>query len=236
MIKLAMNKKAQLLLSLFVFLTCGVTAQVPVKEFFKDSTYSIEGAFANAKIAKNYKKQIEIALSYYPELRDTKIIFKEKATLIPLQARPTVWSVFQRKKNRTYMITISTKTIKSLEPILLKNLSFNAQIGVLGHEISHIAEFYDKSGWFFIKLFIMHLSRSYMDKFEYNTDQRAIDHGLGYQLLAWSQEVHQKFEKNNNKNHQSKGMMARERYMHPTTIQKKIEVSPLYFEKVMNHP
>ena len=81
------------------------------------------------------------------------------------------------------------KTNKKLSPILLKNLNTNSQIGVIGHELAHIYEYNSKGSAFFFRLAIKHLSRRKMDEFEYNTDRQCIEHFLGYQLFAWSQEV-----------------------------------------------
>ncbi|MGQ0827354.1 MAG: hypothetical protein ACT4ON_03050 [Bacteroidota bacterium] len=154
---------------------------------------------------------------YYPELNKTKIIFRIKNKLTPLSACPTIWSMFLKSNNRKYIITISDNTIKKLRPVLLKNLSFNAQIGVIGHELSHISEYNSKKGIFFVGLALKHLNKRNIDKCEYNTDKRCIEHGLGYQLLSWSEEVRMKLNL-----HQWGGIgnpnRKRERYMNPETI------------------
>lgn len=188
-----------------------------VKEFKKDSLqyYAGSSLTENKIIPKEYSDQIKLVLLYYPELCKTKIKFKVKYNLAPLAAQPTLWSVFVKPSKRKYIVTISDGTIKKFNPILLKNLSTNAQIGVIGHELGHIAEYNSKRGFFFIALALKHLSKRSMDTFEYNTDKRCIEHHLGYQLLAWSEEVRIKLNLN-----QWGGANSpkRERYMNPTTI------------------
>jgi hypothetical protein len=174
--------------------------------------------FSNKQIDSSFLTQTQGALLFFPELKDVKIKFRVKHTLVPLSARPRIWAVFQKPKNRQYLITISSKTIQQLEPILLKNLSFNAQVGVLGHEISHIAEFNQKHGRYFIKLLFMQLSKKAMDRFENNTDRRTIEHGLGYQLLSWSTEVRQNLKIKSWGGAEKKGVQERERYMSPSSI------------------
>lgn len=217
------------LVLLFIFSQQAVS-QVIRKEFLPNDTINFEVLKAefgqNKTIPKEFEKQILLALSFYPELRNTKIVFKVKNTLIPLASRPTFWSVFKRRKNRTYKITISSKTIAFLTPILLKNLSYNAQIGVLGHEIAHIADYINKNAWQIMGMGFGQLSGKYIDKFEYATDMRCIEHGLGYQLLAWSVQVREKLQVKEWKNVSAKS--SSERYMNPETIEKYIKESKKY--------
>jgi hypothetical protein len=184
------------------------------------SAHINDSLLLNKQMDTTYKQQISAALLFYPELRGIKIKFRVKKAISPLAARPSVWAIFQKPKNRQYIVTISHQTIKLLDPILLKNLSFNAQIGVLGHKISHIAEFNQKKSGFFIKLLFWQLSKKRLDIFENNTDRRTIEHGLGHQLWAWSTEVRQKLKIKQWNGVHTEGVLERERYMSPQTIEK----------------
>ena len=209
--------------------TLSVEAILPVKEFKKDSLEMVKfDTPFNKIIPEKYALQIKTALQYYPSLRDAHIIFKVKKTRTPLAAMPTIFSVLKRKSKRTYIITISSESTSFLNKIILDSLNFNAQIGVLGHEISHIMEFHSKNGLFFIGLAIRHLSKKAMDKFEYNTDKRCIEQGLGYQLLAWSKNTRQALHVTNFNRENSGKMMQRERYMHPQTIEKYMATLEIY--------
>lgn len=177
-----------------------------------------DSLLVNKQIDSTFRQQIIGALMFYPELKNIKIKFKIKKAITPLSARPSVWATFQKPKNRKYLIVISSASIGKLELILLKNLSFNAQVGVLGHEISHIADFNQRKGLYFIKLLFMQFSRKAMDVFENNTDRRTIEHGLGYQLLAWSTEVRQNLKIKEWGGATKNGIQERERYMSPETI------------------
>lgn len=64
----------------------------------------------------------------------------------------------------------------------------------------------------------MQLSKNKMDQFEYNTDMRCIEHGLGYQLLSWSQEVRQKLNISHWKGIKRLKEQGKERYMNPESI------------------
>ena len=197
-----------------------VNAQILPQKVMTDTFISLhfnDSLLTHKMMDSTFKQQISGALLFYPELKNINIRFKVKKALSPLTARPTVWAIFQKPKNRHYLIIISDKTMKMLDPILLKNLSFNAQMGVIGHELGHITYYNQKKGAYFIKLILMHLSTKSMDIFENDTDKRCIEHGLGYQLLAWSTEVRQKL---NIKewNGANQPVSERERYMSPAAI------------------
>ena len=88
----------------------------------------------NKTIPAQYKKQILIALSFFPELKNSRIEFRVlKTCKAPLTTVPSSSSIVKTPSNRNYIITIRNLQSKSLEPILFENLPYNAQIGVIGH-------------------------------------------------------------------------------------------------------
>ncbi len=131
------------------------------------------------------------------------------------------------------MITISTKSNKKLAPILFFNLPYNAQIGVLGHELGHITAYDTMHTGQLLTLIFKLLSSKYTDEFEFNTDRIGINHGLGYQLYDWSQYVRSAldipewrgaddFYSSNDKK------VTKQRYMNPETIEKYIQTMDFY--------
>jgi hypothetical protein len=164
-----------------------------------------------------------LALSYFPELKNVKIKFIVRARIAPLATIPTFFSLFRRHENRTYKVIISRKTVKMLDSILLKNLTFDAQAGVIGHELSHVSDMKRMSLWGLLKhAFRYTFSRSYGDQFEFGTDRICIQHGMGLYLLAWSREVRRKLHKKQFFQEKSTDDMP-ERYMNPETILKEME-------------
>ncbi len=219
--------------SILVCLVCWClicNSQTPTKIIYNDTTnhYLLITTTLNNKIIPiNYQNCIKTALAFYPELKNTIIIFRVKNKLSPLAAKPTIWSAFMKPEKRKYIVTISEKSNKTLDSILLKHLSFNAQVGVIGHEISHISEYNNNGIIFFIKLIFKHLSKTKIDDFEFNTDKRCIEHGLGYQLLSWSTEVRCKL-KLKKWGGANKPNANKERYMNPETITKFINNNLIY--------
>ena len=216
----------------FSLLFAGIAnSQTITKEFKKNSSVLF---FPKSKILKNktiplqYDTITRIALMYYPELENTKIKIRIKMQASPLTARPSLFAIFSRASKRNYIITISNKVDSKFSTILLSNLSFNSQIGVIGHELGHIADYNSRYGIYFIKLLFMHLNKRKMDRFEYNTDMRCIEHGLGYQLLSWSKEVRLKLNLIQWKGIKHLNKQGRERYMNPESITKTISQSVIY--------
>ena len=207
-------------------------SQKPIRYFNADSlslNKIQETSFQNKSIPKQFKDVISLALNYYPELHNVNIKFKVKKSKSPLSARPTLMAVVKKASNRKYIITISHSTYKKLTPILINNLSFNSQIGVVGHELAHISFYESKRGIYFVKLFFMHLNRHAIDKFEFNTDKICIEHGLGFQLYSWSKEIREKLTLNK-WGGSNNAKASEERYMNPNNIINYINNLKIYSE------
>ncbi|MGC4036433.1 MAG: hypothetical protein QM764_10755 [Chitinophagaceae bacterium] len=177
---------------------------------------------ANKTFPGEFSKPILKALSFFPELQNISIEFVIRKTYTPLSTSPSFSSMIKRKSKRTYIVTISDQSIDTLNHLLFKNLSFVEQVGVIGHELSHVVDFDHKNFFQSVRNAIGHLSKRYLDKMEYKTDMICIQHGLGKYLEAYSMHVRQSmhvqywrgvdhvFEKNDHI----------ERYMNPATIEK----------------
>ena len=213
----------------FIFLSTSLEAQTPIKKFeVEDYSHKLYSTYEHKKtIPDNIKNQALTALSFYPELKDRRITFRFRKRKTPLSSRPRLFSLFKKKKNRRYVITISTKTISRLEPILFLNLPYNAQIGVLGHEIGHVVEYNQKTNLQIISLGFKLLNASYVNNFEFNTDRISIEHGLGHQLYDWSSYVRHilNIEKWGGASNISS---TNQRYMNPETILSEMERYSIY--------
>jgi hypothetical protein len=139
----------------------------------------------NKKIPEQLKLPVLLALSYYPELKDTRIIFKEASIKTTLNARPTLTSLLTRSPaNRTYVIRVNNDTKKSAHTI--DKVPFNAVVGLISHEFAHIAEYVEKSFWGVCNRGLHYLTSSSKAKFEKEIDKRTVKQGLGWQLHDWA--------------------------------------------------
>lgn len=183
----------------------------------------------NKDIPAEFERPILTALSYFPELKDTHIIFRIEKAYTPLTTKPYFTSVFKRKDHRTYIITISNETTDILNRLLFQNLTFEEQVGIMGHELSHVVDFDSKNFPRSVGSGIGHISKKYVDKMEFNTDRICIMHGLGKYLEAYSMHVRQTMHVHNWRgvDFVNEKNETHERYMNPDTIEKYMEnVSP----------
>lgn len=137
------------------------------------------------EIPEIYKLPILLALTYFPELDSSRIVFKEAKIKTTLNARPTIGSLlFRNRHNRKYIVRINTT--KRDSAVLLQDVPLNAIVGLFGHEFCHFID-YNKKGLFGVlgRLF-NYASKKAKEKFEKEIDQMAIERGLGWQLYEWS--------------------------------------------------
>lgn len=222
---------------IFMLLTMEVAfCQHPVVRFNRedytkqDSIHLMESYGKNKKLIPQFALPALIALSYFPELKDTHIRFIYKPAHATLATKPVFPYVLLTGSKRTFVIIVSDSTMWKLEPIILPHMDFNAQIGIIGHELSHVVDFSQRSLWSLAGEGVGHLSSKYLDCFEYRTDSICIAHGLGYQLLEWSMYIRSTMHTKNwdGADNINEPVMKTERYMNPSTIRKRIQQSALY--------
>ncbi|QHT69769.1 hypothetical protein GXP67_25545 [Rhodocytophaga rosea] len=165
--------------------------QMPVAKYIQadwepciDSLRELYGK--NKQLIKAYELQILLALSHYPELKEIPIHYYQEEAFLPLASRPEPFRMLYSKQNWQYNVIISTKSIEAMEPILVKNLPFEAQVGIIGHELAHTSYYLDKSVWQMILIGLNYIFPDFRADFEKNTDRRTIAHGLGWQLLSYA--------------------------------------------------
>ena len=139
----------------------------------------------NKELPEGYELQALLALSHYPELRDIKIKFVLNDVNIAISSRPHWTGVFKGAKKRTYLVVIDTEREGPRPSLILKNQPFNAQVGILGHELAHTVyylkrSFFGVSGDGFCQLTACRVN------FERDTDLRLIEYGLGWQRFDHS--------------------------------------------------
>ena len=137
-----------LLFGIFL-LTASATPPPNVQILLQESDFSeadidsLEQNFGQEKVfVPRYKTASLVALSYYPELKETDIEFVHQKLTTTLAARPRMGSVFKKAGKRRYQIFINNH--ESCE-IPLHAAPFNAQVGVIGHELAHIVDYEKRS-------------------------------------------------------------------------------------------
>ena len=146
----------------------------------RDSLQNIYGH--NKNFIAEYELQSLLALSYYPELKEAEITFRPVDIESVAKTTITFFSIFNSAEKH-FIIYINTN--KSRTGLLLSDAPFNAQVGAIGHELAHVANFRNKSLAGMVWWSIKYLSNKNRIKTERNTDIATIAHGLGMELYSF---------------------------------------------------
>lgn len=178
---------------IFILVSCYGQAKKQIRQldslFYSTKLDSLKQHYAAQKmLIEDYELITLLALSYYPEINDVKIQFKEARIKTTLNARPTLLSLIFRKKNhRKYIIRINKQMNDSI--INIKSVPFNAKIGLLGHEFAHILDYHQRNFFQVMNRLFSYFSKKKKSSFEKEIDIMTIRKGLGWQLFDWSKYV-----------------------------------------------
>ena len=131
-----------------------------------------------------------------------------------MACRPRNSTIF--KKERHYTIFIDTDA--DGQGILLDSIPFNAQIGIIAHELCHILDYESKTGNQIIGTGLAYFNKNKRADFEKTIDDLTINKGLGHQLLAWSD-----FALNKSTASSAYKAYKRKTYLTPEEISEKIK-------------
>ncbi len=140
---------------------------------------------------KNFIDKVElpalIALSFFPELKNTPITFEYRKIKTTMSTRPHMGQFLI--SNRTYVIYINSQA-KELGGVSFDELGLQEQIGIIAHELSHIVDYQKRKTFSMLKCGLYYsIFEHYHRTLERNTDLLVIQKGLAHQLYAFSNYV-----------------------------------------------
>jgi hypothetical protein len=141
----------------------------------------------NKGLPRGFELAGAIAYAAFPELKDVKIDMMLTQSGAPMESTVDIWSLFGNGKNRHYLVLLNDADSSYFDPILLRSLPFDAQVGILAHELGHIV-YYERLNIFeFAKWGLLYLQD---DEFraihERSTDLMPVYHGLGSQIYQYA--------------------------------------------------
>lgn len=188
------HRPALLLLTLLLLTSCGFTRFAALPSIGGNTSHrtlsaldstaadSLLALYGNNKtIPGEYLHQALLALSYYPELKDTRIEFRYSDEKTTMAARPVIGSLFCKRR---YLVLINNDP--DFDGIPLDKVPFNAQVGVIGHELAHIADYESRNLWGILEVLFSYAGPRHKPHFERTTDKETIIRGLGWQLYDWA--------------------------------------------------
>ncbi|MCW8980035.1 MULTISPECIES: hypothetical protein [Altibacter] len=140
----------------------------------------------NKQIPDSIKKEALTALSHYPELYASEIIFRFKDHIkkSTMQAQPTWKSFLTTRKNRSYIILISRRIQIDQEEFTIEDIPSDVIVGWLGHELGHVMDYRNRGRFSMLLFGIKYLySRAHIQEVERAADTYAIRHGMGDYIL-----------------------------------------------------
>jgi hypothetical protein len=155
------------------------------KKYNLDSLKAIIGE--KKGLPEGFETAAAIAYSAFPQLKDVDIDMVLMPGGAPMEATPVIKSLFGPKKNRKYRIELNDAKNSYFDPILLRALPFDAQVGVLAHELGHIVYYEELNLLAFGKWGLMYLrSDDFRATHERSTDVMPVYHGLGSQIYQYA--------------------------------------------------
>ena len=173
-------KRAFYILTFFLILPACYSQQSSMQQ--KDSL-----KFNNKIVPDTIWREAYVALSHYPELKDTPIEFRFKKNIKKsfMQAQPKIGGILKNRKDRSYIIFINEKFTIEGQEFDISMVPSEVLIGWIGHELGHIMDYRDRSAldliWFGLKYIT---SKNYIREAERAADTYAVNHGLGQQIIA----------------------------------------------------
>jgi hypothetical protein len=142
-----------------------------------------ERAGKNKIIPAKYASPILSVLARYPELKNTRIIFKlADQHPVPYGTAPTAGSLFKGPAHRIYEVTLREQAEEPELSALFRNLPQRAQVAVIAHELGHVVQFQECGRARLAKNMVLYAWKGYRRKLERNADAIAIAHGFGEEL------------------------------------------------------
>jgi len=179
----------------------------------------------NKSLPPGFELQALLALSHYPELKTVSIRFVIDDVDIPLSSRPHWASLLKGAEKRNYLVVIDSNRKQGNGAFLLKNQPFNAQVGILGHELAHTVYYLDRSFFGIVADALCQLSDCRI-QFERATDRRVIDYGLGWQRFDHALFVRSQLTGSREAGMNSEGGGGA--YMSPSALLQLLENDPRY--------
>ncbi len=154
-------------------------------ELSVDSLQQLFGA--NKFLPEGYELQALIALAAYPDLKDVKVSFELTQDGAPMESNFEISTLFGSRANRHYRILLNDSEGTAMDPILLRSLPFDAQVGILAHELGHASYYHQLNTLGVANWGLQYLiSSNFRARHERTTDLVPLYRGLGLQIYHYA--------------------------------------------------
>ena len=150
-----------------------------------DSLKQLVGS--NKGLPRGFEEAALLAYSAYPQLRDVEIDMVLTKDGAPMESNFELFTLLGPKRSRKYHILLNDGIDTPYDEILLRNLPFDAQVGILAHELGHVAYYHNLSTLQIAKWGLNYLrDDEFRAEHERTTDLMPVYHGLGSQIYQYA--------------------------------------------------
>lgn len=176
------------------FLQCSIADEILLwkskrtfieADCIKNYRYLISNFAENKILLKDIELASLVALSYFPELKNIEIEFVLDDIKTTMETRPKINYLLSFNKKRKYVIYVDS-IVKLNYGILIDQVPFNALIGLIGHELSHIVDYERRGILNLLSLLFNYSDLEFKKNFEEFIDLQTINKGLAWQLYDWA--------------------------------------------------
>lgn len=158
------------------------------RAFNRDSLEAVVGP--NKGLPEGFEIQALLAYAAYPELRNVKIDMILTQEGAPMESNFDIKTLFGSGKNRQYRVLLNNASNTPYDEILLRNLPFDAQVGILAHELGHVAYYHRHNTLQIGKWGLSYLLKDdFHAAHEQSTDLMVVYHGMGSQIWQYAHYV-----------------------------------------------
>jgi hypothetical protein len=175
----------------FVFTACSPLFHVKQKLLAcpqtANSSINSDALIEQFGVNKTFQPQIKeaalVALSRFPELKNTRIEFLFKNITTTMETRPKI-NLKAFTKHRTYQVFINLNQGKN-KALDIDSLSETIKIGWIAHELGHIVDYENRTALSILAMgFYYFTVPSFKKNVEQSVDIIAIRHGFGREQIA----------------------------------------------------
>jgi hypothetical protein len=167
----------------------------PEKDFVKSfSNPNYRVAIMNPDSNAILEHQYAYLLRFYPNLLLKNITVKFIKSKHPVKVNPRFSSIFKAPGQREYKVFYSKTTSSTMDSVLLNNLNFNSQLGLISIQLSMIEDLSTGGFFNFLYWYARNWSKKGRRKIYHDAEHQSLELGLGYQLYDYNTEFFRRLQ------------------------------------------
>ncbi len=162
---------------------------------FKDSAERV--FIKNHDSISLLEHQYAYLLRFYPNLLLDEIRVQFVNSRHPFKIKPQFSSIFKAPAQREYRVYYSKTTHSTMDSVLINNLSFTSQLGLVSIQLSTIEDLSTGGFFNFLYWYARNWSKKGRRKIYHNAEHRSIELGMGYYLYDYNTEFFRRLQIDN---------------------------------------